>query len=33
VEAGKGKSNLGFWEGKGKKGKVEGGGGGLAAGN
>jgi hypothetical protein len=29
VEAGKGKSNLGFWEGKGKKGKVEGGGGGV----
>jgi len=31
VKAGKGKSNLGFWEGKGKKGKVEEGG--LAAGN
>ena len=27
MKAGKGKSNLGLWEGKGKKGKVEGGGG------
>jgi hypothetical protein len=27
VKAGKGKSNLWFWEGKGKKGKVEGEGG------